>query len=243
MIPARYSATRFPGKLLALLGGKPVLQWVWERAESAKSIDKVVIATDHQKIYDAAVAWGAEVMMTDKDHQTGTDRCIEVAQNFPTYDFVVNVQGDEPFLDSEDIDGVVEVIKNNETYNVATLCLKLQSEEEVVNPNVVKLVKAGDRVHFFSRAPIPFLRDNGKTLNVTKHDYYQHIGIYAFKRTSLLSILKMPLGIWEQMEKLEQLRWMEAGYTFGVKEVEKKSIGIDTPEDLAAAEEMLGGIN
>jgi len=265
IIPARYESTRFPGKLLALLGGKPVLQWVWERAQSAQSIDKVIIATDNKKIMEAGSHWGAEVMMTRAEHQTGTDRCIEIAQKFPEYDLIVNVQGDEPFLEPRDIDNLVTLMKNGVDYQVGTLCLRIQSEEEVANPNVVKLVKAGNRAHYFSRSPIPFLRDKGKTLivtnpkvspkasaersrsavtersrsAVTEQNYYQHIGIYAFKRDSLLSILKMPIGLWEQMEKLEQLRWLEAGYTFGVLEVENKSIGIDTPEDLEAAERML----
>ena len=239
IIPARYESTRFPGKLLAPLGGKPVLKWVWERANAAKTIDKVVIATDHQLIFDAATEWGAVVMMTSMDHQTGTDRCIEVAQNFPEYEIVINVQADEPFLDDSEIDELNQLIQKSSDFDVATLCLKLRTEEEINNPNVVKLVKAGDRAHYFSRAPIPFLRDGGKTLKVTDHDYFQHIGVYAFKRNSLLNILNMPFGTWEQMEKLEQLRWMEAGYAFAVLEVAKKSIGIDTPEDLEAAERML----
>ncbi len=239
IIPARYESTRFPGKLLALLGDKPVLKWVWERASATESVDKVIIATDHQKIFDAATAWGADVMMTRIEHQTGTDRCIEVAKKFPEFETVINVQGDEPFLDPQEINGLAQLIQGSNSFEVATLCIKLQSEEAINNPNVVKLVRAGNRAHFFSRAPIPFLRDKGKTLKVTDHDYYQHIGVYAFKRKSLLGISKMPLGNWEQMEKLEQLRWMEAGYTFGVIEVTKKSIGIDTPEDLKAAERML----
>ncbi len=245
IIPARFASSRFPGKLLAELGDKPVLRHVWERASAAKSVSKVIIATDHRKILEAGQSWGAEVIMTSDQHETGTKRVAEVARILQqeNFDVVINVQGDEPFVNPKYLDQLIDHLKSNTTFSIATLCTQIKEEAEIINPNVVKVVHSKGKAQYFSRAPIPFLRDQLKGKSIVEHGYFQHLGIYAFKIEVLLELAKLPTSKWAEMEKLEQLSWMENDYNIGIIEVEEVSFGIDTPEDLEKANRYLSSKN
>ena len=218
IIPARYGSTRFPGKPLAMIGGKTMIQRTYEQVLKS-SLDAVVVATDDQRIFDEVQGFGGQVVMTRSDHKSGTDRCREALDLLGgDYDAVVNVQGDEPFIDPKEIDQVAELIRRDDTC-LATLAKKITGPSKLDNPNVVKVVfdKNGNAL-YFSRLPI---------------DSYQHIGIYAYKAETLRKIAAMPLGRLEQAERLEQLRWLENGLHIRVAVTEcGESIAIDTPQDL-----------
>ena len=249
IIPARFASVRFPGKLLALLGEKPVLQWVWENTKKATLIDEVIIATDDEKIFQAANSWGAKVEMTKTTHISGTDRCAEVAERHADFEIIINVQGDEPFLNPIYIDQLVEYLRSgiNASF-IATLCFRIETYGDIVDPNVVKVVKSGTRAQYFSRAAVPYFRGGEKEEmyqgelenQYIAQGYFQHIGVYGFKTKTLLELCTLPEGDWEKRERLEQLRWLENGYAIGVLEIEEKSIGIDTEEDLKRAEKEFG---
>ena len=240
VIPARYASTRFPGKPLAMLGGKPVLQHVYERANLAQQIDEVCVATDDERIASAARTFGAKVFMTDAGHQSGTDRCAEVAQHYPEDSIIVNIQGDEPFIDPSQIDAVANPLLADNPADISTLVVRLKELESVNNPNVVKAVKsASGQALYFSRSPIPFLRGIPQEQWMEKGVFYKHLGIYGFRRSVLLRVARLPQSAYEQMEALEQLRWLEAGYRIQVETTTIETIGIDTPEDLEAAERIL----
>lgn len=233
VIPARYASTRFPGKPLAQLLGKPMVQWVWERARTAKSASRVCVATDDQRIQAAALAFGAEVVMTRSGHPSGTDRLAEVAQSDPA-DIFVNVQGDEPLIRGDVIDAVVQPLLDDPTVVMASACRKFAAGEDFRSPDVVKVVRGqnGDAL-YFSRSPIPFDRDGAGT------DYFAHIGLYVYRRDFLLGLAKLSPTPLEQTEKLEQLRVLEHGARIRMVEVAYESIGVDRPEDLARAEARL----
>lgn len=240
IIPARYASTRFPGKPLALLGGKPVIQWVVERASAV--CPRVVVATDNEEIRSVVECFGGEVVMTSPTHNSGTERIIEAYQLLQAEaDIVINLQGDEPFIQAEQIEQLIRAF-DDEATQIATLCEALPpttTDQELSNPNMVKLVRgAGDFALYFSRLPIPYLRGvEGECCR--HHTYYKHIGLYAF-RAELLPVLKaLPPALTEQAESLEQLRWLEAGYRIRVMQTTGATIGIDTPEDLERAEASL----
>lgn len=228
IIPARYGSTRFPGKPLAMLGNKTMIRRTCEQALKS-SLDAVVVATDDSRIADEVKRSGGRVVMTRNDHRSGTDRCREALDLLGEhFDAVVNIQGDEPFIDPRQIDQVTGLIRQPEV-QLATLARQIDDPERIQDPNTVKVVFANDgNALYFSRFPIPYLRD--KTLETR---YYQHIGIYAYKSDTLRAIATMPAGRLEQAESLEQLRWLENGLDIKVAVTDiAASYSIDTPDDL-----------
>lgn len=227
VIPARYGSTRFPGKPLADLWGKPVIQHVYERAREARLAGRVIVATDEERIGAAARGFGAEVAMTSADHPSGTDRVAEVARGLAA-ELIVNVQGDEPLIEPGAIDAAIGPLAADCSIEMGTLCCPIEAVEELANPNVVKVVV--DREGFalyFSRLPIPFVRDRGAEAR-----RYRHIGLYVYRREFLLELAALPPTLLEQAERLEQLRALEYGHRIRVVEVESAWPGVDTPEDL-----------
>ncbi len=230
IIPARYASTRFPGKPLALLGGRPVVQRVYEQV--VKAGIEAVIATDDVRIAEVVTGFGGRVVMTRADHPSGTDRVSEAYEKLgERYDVVINVQGDEPFVQPEQMATLVRCFENPET-QIATLAHKIT--EGVDNPNVVKVVcdKEG-RALYFSRAVIPYTRVN------VRPTFYKHVGMYGFRAEVLREVTRLAPSMLERAEMLEQLRWLENGYRIEVAEVDVETIGIDTPEDLTVAERFL----
>lgn len=233
IIPARFASTRFPGKPLVEIAGKTMLQRVYDQASKARLLSDVVIATDDQRIFDHALSFGAKVFFTSDQHPSGTDRCAEVAVQFPEYDVVVNIQGDEPFIDPAQIDAVIEPFHHAAGIHVATLAKLIDTSEALFNPNVVKVVRntAGIAL-YFSRNPIPYLRKYPESEWLGQQLHYKHIGIYSYKRSTLLELTQLQPSLYEQAESLEQLRWLEAGFQIFVGLTDLETIGIDTPEDL-----------
>ena len=234
IIPARYASTRFPGKPLADILGQPMIQRVYERASHV--LDTVVVATDDQRIYDAVVQFGGRVVMTSENHKTGTDRCYEALTKLPeTYDVVINIQGDEPFIAIDQI----EALKNcfvSDQIQLATLVKPFDANisiDELENPNTPKVIlsQAGEAI-CFSRSVIPYLRGVEKSQWAAAHTYYKHIGIYAYRTDILAQITKMTQTPLEQAESLEQLRWLENGLHIHVAITLSDNHSIDTPEDL-----------
>ena len=239
VIPARYSATRLPGKPLVSLGGKPMIQRVWERASQAQRISRVIIATDDERIRHAAVGFGAEAVMTRTEHRSGTERVAEVAIHAPgkPEDVFVNVQGDEPLVEPEAIDTLVESIESEEGVAVSTLMVPIAKPADIMDPNIVKVVLDFDgNALYFSRAPIPWVRDREAPVHV-KH--MKHLGLYAFRREALLEFPTLPVGDLERVEQLEQLRWMENGYKIRVAETVHDSVSVDVPADVERVEKLL----
>lgn len=240
IIPARYASTRFPGKPLALLGGKPMIQHVVEQASRVGA--RVVVATDDERIADCVRAFGGEVVMTATTHRSGTDRIIEAYQSIGRGEAIVlNLQGDEPFVQPEQIEQLLAAFEDP-SCQIATLAepFAADSPDEVLHdPNSVKLVRSPEgRALYFSRSVIPYLR-SVQTELCRHHTYYKHIGLYAFRSTILSELGALPMSALEQAESLEQLRWLEAGYHIRVMDTHRATIGIDTPEDLERAEEFL----
>ncbi len=240
VIPARYASTRFPGKLLQDLGGKPVIIHVYENSKKAGLIDDVVVATDDERIYDMVKRWNGNCVMTSPFHPSGTDRIAEVARKMDC-DIIVNVQGDEPFIRPEMIDDVVSLL-DDERASISTLIKEIKNREELLDPNTVKVVF--DRESFaiyFSRSPIPYHRDEWKGIDgIRVNGYlYKHIGIYGYRKDVLLRISSLPQSRLERIEKLEQLRAIENGIKIKVKETPFETIGIDTPDDLERARRWL----
>lgn len=244
IIPARYASTRFPGKPLADIAGKPMIRHVYERTAACARVDRVIVATDDGRISRAVQAFGGEVQMTRTDHATGTDRLAEVAERIET-DLVVNVQGDEPLIEPRMIEQAVAPLLKDAAIPMGTLKTPIATAEEYLNPNVVKVVT--DRQGFalyFSRAPIPHPRDFAEDL--AAHFYrlaaFKHIGLYVYRRDFLLAYPTLPVTPLEQLEKLEQLRALEHGYRIYVAETNLSSQGVDTPEDLARVKAVVTGI-
>jgi len=224
VIPARLDSTRFPAKVLADLWGKPIIQHVYERARKAKRLDEVLIATDDEKIFDTAKKFGAEVVITSKKHLTGTDRVSEAVKK-NNAEIVINIQADVPLISPLMIDRVAEVLSDNSTLVMATLMKKIEKKEEFYNPNVVKVVidKQGFAL-YFSRSPIPYLKDNFVS--------YKHIGVYGYRKDFLLTFVQLPRSPLEKIENLEQLRVLENGYKIKMIETDYELIEVDTKEDL-----------
>ena len=238
VIPARYQSSRFPGKPLVDIGGKSMIQRVYEQAEKTAQVSTCIVATDDDRIYQHVLGFGGKAMMTSSEHQSGTDRVAEVAQAFTDYSFVINIQGDEPFIDPGQIDVVAEDLKAGA--NIATLAKKIEDAESLFNPNVVKIVfNQKKHAMYFSRSTIPFLRNYAQEEWIQKGSFYKHIGLYGFERETLLQITNLPLGHYEQLEALEQLRWLEAGFEISVNLTDKETIGIDTPEDIEKVKKYL----
>ena len=241
IIPARYASTRFPGKPLALLGGKPVIRRVYEQV--AGVLDDAVVATDDRRIYDAVLAFGGKAEMTSTEHRSGTDRCWEAyCKQGKTYDVVVNVQGDEPFIRPAQLEALKRCFDDPET-QIATLVKPFAEKdglEALENPNSPKVVlDSRSRALCFSRSVIPYLRGVDRSEWLRRHTYYKHIGIYAFRTGVLREVTALPQSPLELAESLEQLRWLENGYRIGVGITDFDTVGIDTPEDLERAERYL----
>lgn len=230
VIPARYASTRLPGKPLLSETGRPLIQHVVEAARMARSLDRVIVATDDERIAEAVRQFGGEVRMTRADHPSGTDRIAEVAAGLPEAGIVVNLQGDEPEMSGEALDRVVDLLRRDSQAPMATLATPIRDERVFLDPSCVKVVcSAEGRALYFSRSPVPCHRDglpeSGAVLG------HLHLGLYAYRRDFLLKLAALPPSPLEQSEKLEQLRVLEAGYPIAVGVVEEPSIGIDTPED------------
>jgi 3-deoxy-manno-octulosonate cytidylyltransferase (CMP-KDO synthetase) len=232
IIPARYASTRFPGKPLVDIAGKSMIQRVYEQALKAESLSKVVVATDDERIIDEVIKFGGAYALTKSSHQSGTDRCAEVIESYPGYDVVINIQGDEPFIDPKQIDLVSSCFKTNDT-QLATLIKQINTADELFNINSPKVVvnNAGEAI-YFSRHSIPFIRSANESEWLTKYKFFKHIGIYGYKVSTLKEITKLsPSGL-ELAESLEQLRWIENGYKIKTAITNIETLAIDTPEDL-----------
>ena len=233
IIPARMASARFPGKPLVDIGGKSMIQRVYERALLVNAFSKVIVATDHEAIYAAVQAFGGEVVMTSAHHLNGTERCAEVIDGLKeSYDIVVNIQGDEPFFEVDSIENLLSCFKDDAA-EIASLAKRISNAADIINPTVVKVVfDEENSALYFSRAPIPFHRE-------TKNAYYfKHIGIYAFKADVLKKIVQLKTTRLEELEKLEQLRWLENGYKISLGFTAHDSNSVDTPEDLVALKEQ-----
>jgi 3-deoxy-manno-octulosonate cytidylyltransferase (CMP-KDO synthetase) len=238
IIPARYASTRFPGKPLALIAGKPLVQHVVEQCEQAGSLSEVIVATDDTRIWEVAQNF-CRVEMTSPEHPSGTDRLAEVAQRRKC-DAVVNIQGDEPLIDPAVIDAVARSLTDNEMSTAAT---RIRAPEEYENPNVVKVVvNATGRALYFSRRTIPYLRDAASDSTAGKlaaFPFLKHIGIYGYRREALLRLVNYPVSPLERAEKLEQLRALENGISIAVAQVDYDSMGVDVPDDVKRVEGIL----
>lgn len=234
VIPARFESSRFPGKPLASLAGKTMLQHVWERARRSRLIGRVLVATDDRRIADEVRRFGGEVLMTRRDHPSGTDRVAEAAAQSGA-DVVVNIQGDEPLIDPDAVDAAVEGLCASPETPMGTLSKRIDDPSELINPNVVKVVTdlAGNAL-YFSRSLVPFVREGAPR-------HYKHIGLYVYRREFLLVYSALPRGPLEESEKLEQLRALENGYKIRVVETDYDSCGVDTPEDLVRVSAILEG--
>lgn len=241
IIPARYSSSRFPGKPLAILGGKPVIEHVYRQVSSV--MEDVFVATDDQRIYDAVEAFGGKAIMTRSDHKSGTDRICEALEKVGgSFDVVINIQGDEPFIQKSQLETVMQCFDDPRT-QIATLGKPFESMEAVENPNSPKIVLDNDGYAlYFSRSVIPFVRGKEHEEWLSHFPYLKHIGLYAYRTEVLREISKLPQSTLELAESLEQLRWLQNGYKIKVGLTDVETIGIDTPEDLQRAEEKMANL-
>ena len=227
IIPARYESSRLKGKPLIEVGGKPIIQWVFEKAVKATLADRVIIATDNEQIYETSLMFGAEAEMTLDTHNSGSDRIAEVAERHPEIGYIINLQGDEPMINPETIDIVIKLLKNDSNVDISTLVREIQDEKEINDPNLVKCVFDNNGyAMYFSRSKIPYER------NVGYSKFYGHIGLYGYKREALFRMTGANQSSLELTESLEQLRALQMGMKIKVSVVEDSSIGIDTIEDL-----------
>jgi 3-deoxy-manno-octulosonate cytidylyltransferase (CMP-KDO synthetase) len=249
MIPARYASSRFPGKPLALIAGRPMIQHVYERASQARFVDTVLVATDDPRIVAAVEAIGGQAVMTSSAHPSGTDRIAEVATRYAS-DIVVNVQGDEPCIAPQAIDAMIQPLRDDDAVSITTLAHPLRDVADLLTPHVVKVVvdRQGDAL-YFSRAPIPYDRhawpQSPQMLAAAgvspglPPGCFRHLGLYAYRREVLLHLARLPRSTLEQVEQLEQLRALEHGYRLRVVQTTYESVGVDTPADIWRAEQML----
>lgn len=234
IIPARYASTRFPAKALALLSGEPIISHVYRKVLSCNLFDSVVVATDHEDIFSTVLAFGGKAVMTNINHASGSDRIAEAATKLPPAEVIVNIQGDEPMIDTDSLAKLLSQFSDPQV-QMASLMTPVSEPEMLSNPNIVKVVTdTKSNALYFSRSAIPFCRDND--INYT---YYRHIGVYAYRRETLLKFVELPISKLEQTEKLEQLRALENGIPIRMVITDYQGIGIDTPEDLAMVEMLL----
>ncbi len=242
IIPARYASTRFPAKPLADLGGQSMIKRVYTQVSKCSAITKVMVATDHTEIANHVLAFGGSVCMTSENHASGTDRCYEVlSKEQELFDYVINIQGDEPFISPTQIDLLASLL-DGET-ELATLIKKLETQEQLINPNVVKaVINENKEAMYFSRSPIPYWRGE-ETDWANQHTYYKHIGMYGYRSDILKKITSLKISSLEKAESLEQLRWLENGFKIKTAETTLETVGIDTPADLEHALKYLKSID
>lgn len=238
IIPARYASTRFPGKPLAVLGGKTVIQRVYEQASSV--LEEAYVATDDERIFNAVESFGGRAVMTRADHKSGTDRIEEAAEKIGTdADVIINIQGDEPFIQKSQIETIMQLFEHTET-QIGTLGKRFETIDAALNPNSPKIVTdLQGFALYFSRSIIPFVRGQEQATWLEKYPFLKHLGLYAYRREVLREVTKLPQSPLEIAESLEQLRWLENGYRIRVGLTDVETVGIDTPEDLQRAEEFL----
>lgn len=236
IIPARYKSSRFPGKPLAMINGKPMIQWVYENVIKVKELDDIYVATDDERIYDVVSSFGGKVLMTSVDHICGTDRlveCIDILK-LEDEDIILNIQGDEPLIKEDMIRDLISTFDSSEVY-MGTLKKKIEEDDEIINSNVVKVITdVNDYAIYFSRCPIPYNRDNKNGIN-----YFKHIGVYGYKKWFLDKYNIMEKNDLENIESLEQLRVIESGYRIKVKETKWETVGVDTPEQIKIVEDKM----
>lgn len=236
VIPARYVSTRFPGKPVAPIAGRPMIQHVVERVRQAKTVTRVVVATDDERIRTAVEAFGGEAVMTRSDHRAGTDRVAEVSIHIAA-GIYINVQGDEPLISPETIDAVVSAMLDDSTVQIATPCIEIAEGNDLMDPNIVKVVLDFDgNALYFSRAPIPWVRDTSSGVAVS---HWKHLGLYAFRHDALVEYPTLPPGQLEVVEQLEQLRWLENGFRIRVVETAHDAVSVDVPGDVDRVEKLL----
>ncbi len=236
IIPARYGSSRLEGKPLLRANNKPIIQWVWEKASKCPLVDRVIIATDDERIFNVCKDFGAEVEMTSTEHKSGSDRIAEVAERYPEIAYIINLQGDEPLIEQANIELVIKGVLEDEKADISTLLREIKDEDEAQNPNLVKCVFDVDNyAMYFSRSKIPYERNAGKS------KIYGHLGIYGYKREALFKMTKLPQTSYEQAESLEQLRVLQNGMKIKVAVVDNIPVGIDTLEDFEKFKRMVEG--
>lgn len=232
IIPARYASSRFPGKPLVDIKGTSMIQRVYQQAKKCAMLSEVIVATDDDRIFNHVQAFGGVAVMTSPEHQSGTDRCAEVAALHPQYDVIINIQGDEPYVDPEQI-GKVAACFNSPQTELATLIKKITDIDELNNNNTPKvIVNKQSEAIYFSRTPLPYLREYPQSEWLQHFTYYKHIGIYGYRADVLQKVTLLPVSALEQAERLEQLRWLENGYRITVAETELETHAVDVPADL-----------
>lgn len=236
IIPARYGSTRLPGKPLALIQGKPMIQHVYERVKESNLLNKIIVATDDERILNVAASFGAEAILTSPLHNSGTERCAEVAAVIGNdYDVIINIQGDEPFIENEHLQLLCDLLLNDEV-QIGSLIKRIQTLDELKNPNVVKALKTPQgKALYFSRAVVPYLRNIEENDWLHHHQFYKHIGLYGYRKKTLLKIAQLSPTPLEQSESLEQLRWLENNFSIHLAETFTETMSIDTEEDLITA--------
>jgi 3-deoxy-manno-octulosonate cytidylyltransferase (CMP-KDO synthetase) len=242
IIPARYASTRFPGKPLADILGKTMIQRVYEQASKSKYLQKVVVATDDERIYKHVKSFGADVVMTGSHHQSGTERCLEALHLIKgDYKYLINIQGDEPLIDPKQIDELASVLKDD-SIELSTQMIKVTDYELLFNPSEVKIVvNKNMEALYFSRTPIPYFKDKPQNEWHLHHVYYRHAGMYAYRTDILEKIAKLPFSSLEKAESLEQLRWLEHGYKIKCIITDFESLCVDSPEDIDTIVDRLKG--
>lgn len=235
IIPARYDSSRFPGKPLVMILGKPMIQRVYEQAFQCKSLSGLVVATDDQRILDCVTAFGGKACLTSPNHRSGTERCNEASGFFSETDpgdIIINIQGDEPFIDPHQLDQLAECFTGNDV-RIGTLVKKIESKDELFDPNVVKVITdKNSRAIYFSRQTLPYFRGKEPNTWLENGTFYKHVGLYGYTAGVLKDLVRLPGSRLEKAESLEQLRWIEHGYTVYVRETEYSSLAIDSPADL-----------
>jgi 3-deoxy-manno-octulosonate cytidylyltransferase (CMP-KDO synthetase) len=239
IIPARYDSSRFPGKPLVEIGNQSMIQRVYDQAKKSTLLHDVIVATDDKRIIEHLQLSDRQVEWTSASHQSGTDRIAEVAARHPHYDIVINIQGDEPFIQPSQIDTVIQPFLKYPKMEITTLMKRITDKTALLNPNIVKVVfDSYYQALYFSRQPLPFLRDIPLEKWLEHHTYFQHIGLYGFRNTILQAITRLPQSKLEKAESLEQLRWLEHQYVIQLSITEESNFGIDTPEDLEKAKRL-----
>ena len=234
IIPARYGSSRLEGKPLLKAGGKYIIQWVWEKASKCKGIDRVIVATDDERIYNACKEFGAEVEMTSTEHKSGSDRIAEVAKRHDEIGYIINLQGDEPLIEEANIELVRKGVVEDDSADISTLVREIKDMDEVNNPNLVKCIFDNNNyAMYFSRSKIPYERNEGKS------KFYGHLGIYGYKKEALFKMTSLPQTTYEMAESLEQLRALQNGMKIKVAVVDNVPVGIDTPEDFEKFKQMV----